>query len=167
MIYGPSLLARGSGWGPGASGLIAVGWLVWGIVVTAVIARHGASRRIGLAVGIGLLMIAVGLLGAALAPSAVVAFAGTVLLGVGVSICTGHLWPAYLDAIPEGQLGRYQSLLVFVQMTTLLGATILFTAIAGQLGVRWSFGCCGVIALATLIRWRVRARPQSAEIGMT
>jgi len=157
VIYGPSLLARESGWGPRASGLIEVGWLVGGIMVTAFIARLGSSRRIGRAVGIGLAMITAGLLGAALSVSPVVAFGCTVLLGIGVSVCTGHLWPAYLDATPMDQLGRYQSLLVFVQMATLLVATVLFTAIAGRLGVRWSLGGCGLLMGATFGWWCVRA----------
>ena len=159
VIYGPSLLARQCGWGPGASGLIEVGWLIGGIAVTALIARRGTSRRIGPAVALGLFLITAGLLGMALAPLPVVAFGFTVVLGVGVSVCTGHLWPAYLQATPMDQLGRYQSLLVFAQMTTLLGATVVFTTIAGRLNTRWSIGLCAMVLVATLAWWCTRARP--------
>lgn len=153
VIYGPSLLARQSGWTAGASGSIEVGWLVGGIAVTAAIARRGTARRIGAAAAIGLVMIMLGLIGTALAPQPVVAFACTVVLGVGVSVCTGHLWPAYLRATPMDRLGRYQALLVFVQMTALLVATVVFTTVAGRWGARWSFGGCGVVILTTLAWW--------------
>ncbi|MFC6707013.1 hypothetical protein [Flexivirga alba] len=121
--------------------------------MTAVIARRGAARRIGLAVGVGLLMVTAGLFCMALSPLPGVAFGCTVVLGVGVSVCTGHLWPAYLQATPMDQLGRYQSLLVFAQMAALLIATVLFTAIAGRLGARWSLALCAACTLVTLIWW--------------
>lgn len=159
VIYGPSLLARGSGWGPGASGLVEAGWLVGGIAVTAVIARRGTVRRIRLAVGIGLLIIAAGLLGTAVCPSPVSAFGCMIGVGVGVSVCTGHLWPAYLAATPMDQLGRYQSLLVFVQMATLLVATVFFTSIAGGFGARSSLGCCAAVMWATLAWWCAAGSP--------
>ncbi|RNI24874.1 MFS transporter [Flexivirga caeni] len=153
MIYGPSLLSRQSGWGPGASGLIEAGWLVGGIIVTATIARCGTARRIDRAVAVGLLLITLGLTGFAVCPSAATGFVSTVVVGIGVSVCTGHLWPAYLQATPLYQLGRYQALLVFAQMTTLLVATIAFTAIADELGARWAIALCAALLLVTLVWW--------------
>lgn len=161
VIYGPSLVARESAWGPGASGLIEVGWLVGGIGVTVVVARRGASHRPRAAVGIGLAMVTTGLFGMAAGPTPAVAFAAAVFLGVGVSVCTAHLFPAYLAASPMDQLSRYQSLLVFVQMATLLVATVVFTSIAGAFGARWSLACCGLGMLVTLVWWRGRRAPDS------
>lgn len=158
VIYGPSLLARESGWGPGASGLIEVGWLVGGIGVTIVVARRGASHRPRLAVTVGLSMVTAGLSGMTLAPTSAVAFAAAVLLGVGVSVCTAHLFPAYLAASPMDQLSRYQSLLVFVQMAALLVATVVFTSIAGALGARWSLALCGVGMAVTVPWWITSSR---------
>lgn len=158
VIYGPSLLARESGWGPGASGLIEVGWLVGGVGVTTVVARRGTSSRPARAVGIGLVMGAAGLLGMALGPDPVLAFAAAILMGVGVSVCTAHLFPAYLQASPMEQLGRYQSLLVFAQMATLLVATVVFTTVAGALSARWSMTLCGVGMAATVAWWLTSAR---------
>lgn len=156
VIYGPSLLARESGWGPGASGLIEVGWLVGGIVVTIIVARRGASRRPRSAVGVGLSMVSVGLSGMALGPTPGMALAAAVLLGVGVSVCTAHLFPAYLAASPVEQLGRYQSLLVFVQMTTLLVATVIFTSVAGVVSVRWSLALCAA-GMGVVVVWWIRS----------
>lgn len=153
VIYGPSLLARESGWGPGASGLIEVGWLIGGIAVTAVVARVGASKRPRVAVGIGLLMVTLGLLGMALGPTPLVAFAAATFMGVGVSVCTAQLFPAYLAASPMDQMSRYQSLLVFVQMATLLVATAVFTSIASLAGARWSLACCAAAMCGTLAWW--------------
>ncbi|HWC22401.1 MAG TPA: MFS transporter [Flexivirga sp.] len=153
VIYGPSLMARESRWGPGASGLIEVGWLVGGIGVTIVVARRGASDRARVAVGVGLSMVAAGLSGMAMAPTPAVAFAAAVVLGVGVSVCTAHLFPAYLAASPMDQLSRYQSLLVFVQMAALLVATVVFTSVAETLGTRWSLGCCAAVMCVALAWW--------------
>lgn len=156
VIYGPSLMARESGWGAGSSGLIELGWLVGGIVVTAVIARRGASHRVWVAVALGISLILIGLIGMASSPVPSGAFGGAVVLGVGVSMCTAHLWPAYLAGTPEDQLGRYQALLVLAQMVTLVVSTVLFTTIAGLLGARLALGCCCVGMLATFVWWLTR-----------
>lgn len=165
VVYGPSLMARESGWGPGSSGLIELGWLVGGIGVTAVIARRGASHRVRAAVAIGLALIAIGLAGMTSSPVPAGSFAGAVVLGVGVSVCTGHLWPAYLAGTPDDQLGRYQALLVLAQMVTLVISTVLFTTVAGLLGARWSLACCGVGMLATLAWWAGRGSPGTGPFG--
>lgn len=153
VIYGPSLVARESGWGPGASGLVEVGWLIGGIGVTVVVARYGASHRQRMAVGVGLSMVTTGLLGMALGPTPAIAFAAAVFMGVGVAACTAHLFPAYLAASPMDQLGRYQSLLVFVQMAALLIATVVFTAVAGAVSARWSLMLCATVMGLTLVWW--------------
>ncbi|WP_446663642.1 MFS transporter [Flexivirga sp. B27] len=161
VIYGPSLLARQSGWGPGASGLMEVGWLIGGIVVTAVVARRGVTDRPGPAVGVGLGMVTVGLLGMALGTTPVVGFAAAVFMGVGVSVATAHLFPAYLAASPMDQLGRYQSMLVFVQMATLLVATVIFTTVAGAADTRWALGLCALGMGGTLLWWTWRANDRA------
>nr|WP_279672333.1 MFS transporter [Flexivirga meconopsidis] len=157
VTLGTPLLAPENSWGATVSGLLEAGWIVGGLPVTAVIARWGVWRRQLLAVTAGLLAQAVGLTGLGLATSPWAAGIGAVLLGVGVAVCTGHLWPAYLAATPPGQLARYQAILVLAQMLPLVVTTFVFASSVESVGAPTAFIGAGVVLLVTAIWWLAKS----------
>jgi hypothetical protein len=114
------LLARSRGWSAGDAGLMEAVWVVGAMAVALVVAKVGTSSRPLVPLVSGPLLASLGIAVAAVAPAPYVAFAGALVMGVGTALFTSHLFPLYLLRTPEGMLARFQSVLIVVQMLTML-----------------------------------------------
>jgi MFS family permease len=116
------LLAREHGWGAGAAGLVTGGQAVGMVVVSLLVTRRGAMRRIGVGAALGLCGAALGIAAVAMAPATSVAVAGGIVVGAGSGMFACHIGPLVLTSIPETHLSRMQALLTLVQSLALLVA---------------------------------------------
>ncbi|MFJ9908121.1 MFS transporter [Streptomyces sp. NPDC101152] len=116
------LLAREHGWGAGAAGLVTGGQAVGMVVVSLLVTRRGAMRRIGAGSALGLCGAALGIAALAMAPATGVAVAGGIVVGAGSGMFACHIGPLVLTSIPETHLSRMQALLTLVQSLALLVA---------------------------------------------
>jgi hypothetical protein len=93
------------------------------------------------------------------ATSGVVAAAAAVaVLGVGTSMFTTHVFPAYVAATPEHLLARFQALVGLAQTGPVLLATPLLGLLAGALGPGAAVvAVAAVLALAAVPTARIRA----------
>lgn len=141
------LLGRDRGWTAGQTGVVGAAWTVGGLLVTVVVARRGAPGA-GLAFSGPLIGIAgVALLAASASPLA--GFAGMWLVGVGTSLLTTHLFPAFAEVAPEDMLARFWSLLHLAQnLPTTLVMPIL-GAIAAAAGLTSALVVVALLLLGT------------------
>lgn len=111
-------------------------------------ARYGAHRRMGLMIMVGPLVAAVGAALIAIAPNVQVGVAGSVLMGIGTVIFTGHLAPLYLAWTPPELTARFQALFGIVQAVPMALVSAPYGMLADALGARIALAAAAVVALA-------------------
>jgi hypothetical protein len=107
------LLARERGWTAGQTGVVSAAWIAGGLIMTAIVAKRGApGNRVAVA-GPLLAVGGVALLGATTLPT--VGFLAMAVVGLGTTMLTSHLFPAFVNATPAGMLARFWSLVQLAQ----------------------------------------------------
>lgn len=148
LYLGVPLLAREQHWGAPAAGWIESAWIVGSLSITVIMARYGAHRRMGLMIMVGPLDAAVGAALIAIAPNVQVGVAGSVLMGIGTVIFTGHLAPLYLAWTPPELTARFQALFGIVQAVPMALVSAPYGMLADALGARIALAAAAVVALA-------------------
>ncbi|NYD53177.1 MFS transporter [Microbacterium pseudoresistens] len=148
VTLGIPLAARERGWTVVDAGIIESGWILGGIVCGAWFAWRGTIMRVMRPITLGPIIVAAGLVLLALASHPLVATIGTAVLGAGVVVFTAHAFPTYILLAPKALMTRFQSVLIFIQLTPqlfinpLIGAGVdLFTTAPVIIGA-------GVLAIA-------------------
>lgn len=158
------LLVRARGWGAGTAGVIEACWVAGSLALSLVIAKLGTRTRAAQALVVGPLLSAAGIVVVSLAPSAPVAYAGSVVMGVGTITFTSHAFPLYVRMTPTGMLARFQALLLVIQYLPTLVANNLLGAVSADFGPRAAMSllaaaCAGasilVLACGSLRRARL------------
>jgi len=132
------LLGRASGWGPGATGVVA-GAVGVGVVCAALLAarrRPVASPAVAAPAASGLVLGAVGT--GVLASSqvvggpagTVVAVLGALVFGVGNGVFVARLAPFVLGSAPRSHLARVQALVGLVQLVPVMATNTLLGALS-------------------------------------
>lgn len=143
------LTARARGWSAHDAGIVTAAWVVGGIAVTAVVARRGApSAQLALA---GPPVAAAGAALLATASTVPVAFVAVLLVGVGTSLFTSRLIPAFFGATPPALLARFSALLGIAQTGPVLLVTPALAATVTWWGVTPAALALGVVLLATAV----------------
>lgn len=142
------LAARERGWVAADAGLIEGTFIAGGFVVSLVFVTRGPLQRAGIGMVSGPVVVACGLGGLALSPTAPVAAGSAFAVGVGVVLFTAHLFPLYLMRSPDGMQSRFQALLVLVQAVPVLLVNLVYGQIAAASSVTWSMLLAAVIALS-------------------
>ncbi|MFG2603177.1 MFS transporter [Streptomyces sp. NPDC048514] len=140
------LLAREEEWSAGAAGLVLGAQGVGMVAVTLVVVKRGPLGRPGLMAANALILAGVGVLALGLSPSATVAVAAGLVIGIGNGTFSAHIAPLLLASSPDSHLSRIQAVLVLVQSLALLlmnnvlgvlvdlqGATVIVVACAVML----------------------------------
>ena len=141
------LAGRERGWTAAETGLVSGAWVAGGLVMTLVVARRGAPRAPVAVAGPVLAVAGVVLL--ALRTEVWVGVLAIGLVGVGTTMLTSYLIPAYVARTPPEMLARFSSLTQLAQTGPVLVATPLLGAAAG-VDVRLALGLVGAILLATV-----------------
>ena len=115
------------GWGPSRTGVVSACWTVGGLLVTSLVARRGAFGR--RAMCLGPVIGAGGAALLALAPPLGTSMIGVGLLGLGTTVTTTRLIPAFMALTPPTMLARFQALLQLAQT----GATLVMMPVLGVL----------------------------------
>lgn len=147
-----------------------VGWVVSSALLGSLVGALGVGpfadifgRR--LALTIGAILYLFGIVGAAIAPGAVVLIASRVVLGLGVGIATAMI-PVYLSEIaPALRRGSFSALFQVLITIGVLTASLVSLALEPTKAWRWMFGLGAIPAVAMLLgsfrlpqspRWLVR-----------
>ncbi len=158
------LAGRERGWTAAETGLVSGAWVAGGLVMTLVVARRGAPRAPVAVAGPVLAVAGVGLLALRTEIWAGVAAIG--LVGVGTTMLTSYLIPAYVARTPPEMLARFSSLTQLAQTGPVLVATPLLGAAAG-VDVRLALALIGGLLLATVpAAARVARLPESIPQGV-
>jgi hypothetical protein len=128
------LLARHRGWEARDAGLIEACWIVGALSISLVVAKFGVLARPIRALVAGPLILSVGTIATASAPDPVLGCLGAVVIGVGTSVFTSHLFPLYLLRTPEGMLARFQSALIAAQLLAMTAGNVWLGAVSAQVG---------------------------------
>ncbi|WP_369199286.1 MFS transporter [Streptomyces sp. PU-14G] len=114
------LLAREEEWGAGAAGLVLGAQGVGMVAVTLAVVKRGPLGRPGLMAASALILAGAGVLALGLSPSATVAVAAGLVIGIGNGTFSAHIAPLVLASSPDSHLSRIQAVLVLVQSLALL-----------------------------------------------
>jgi MFS family permease len=152
VIYlGVPLLAREAHWGAPAAGWIEGAWVVGSLAVTLIMARYGAYRRIGSMIMIGPIVAAAGGVVIAAASNVPAAVAGSILMGIGTALFTGHLGPLYLSWTPAELTARFQALFGIVQTVPMVLINATFGVLAASFGARPALAAAALLCLAATL----------------
>jgi MFS family permease len=149
VLLGIPLAARERGWSATETGWVEACWVVGGLATSAWFAWRGTATRPHRPMAIGPLVVAVGLVALAVAPTWPLAAAGTTVVGVGVVVFTAHVFPTYLTLTPPAMTSRFQSLLILVQQFPMLPANAIVGVLAASAGTGVTIGLAAVLAAAT------------------
>ena len=155
VILGIPLAARERGWSAAEAGLIESGWIAGGLLTGLWFSWRGTAVKTWRPMTAGPAVIAIGLLGLALAPTWGVAAASTCVIGLGVVVFTAHVFPTYLLLAPASMLSRFQSLLVLVQrapqllITPLVGVVVAATSTGAVLAGAGAFALLAGVIVAS------------------
>lgn len=141
------------GWGAGATGAVASGWLAGGAVVTAVVARRGMPGPMAAVSGpvVAAIAVAVVVVTEGPVPGGISLFG----VGVGTSLLTTRLLTRFVEATPTAMLARFQSLIGVAQTGPVLLATPLTTGLVAGFGADAAAAVlAAVVALAAPLAWR-------------
>lgn len=165
VFLGIPLAARERGWSATDTGWVEACWVVGGLATSAWFAWRGTAARPLRPMAIGPLVVAVGLVLLAVAPTWPLAAAGTTVVGVGVVAFTAHVYPTYLRLTPPAMTSRFQSLLILVQQFPMLPANAVVGVLAATAGTGVTIALAAVLAATTpivVLRDRtLRARPSN------
>lgn len=141
------LAAHQRGWSATQTAAAGAAWTVGGLVVSAVVARRGAPTA-PFALAAPLVAIGgVALVGLLAAPAA--GFAGMAFVGIGTTLLTSHLMPAFAELAPPDMLARFWALLQLAQMLPSTVVTPLLGAVAAAGGVGAAFALVALLLLGT------------------
>ncbi|OIJ27155.1 MFS transporter [Nocardioides luteus] len=153
------LAGRERGWSAAETGLVSGAWVAGGLVMTLLVARRGAPRAPVAVAGPVLAVAGVVLL--ALRTEVWVGVVAIGLVGVGTTMLTSYLIPAYVARTPPEMLARFSSLTQLAQTGPVLVATPLLGAAAG-VDVRLALAAVGALLLTTVpAAARVARLPES------
>ncbi len=141
------LAGRERGWTAAETGLVSGAWVAGGLVMTLTVARWGAPRA---PVAVAGPVLAAG--GVVLLAARTEIWAGILavgLVGVGTTMLTSYLLPAYVARTPPEMLARFSSLTQLAQTGPVLLATPLLGAAAG-VDVRLALSVIAALLLATV-----------------
>ncbi|MET8898288.1 MFS transporter [Streptomyces albogriseolus] len=114
------LLVREEDWGAGIAGLVLGAQGVGMVAVTLLVVKRGPLGRPGLMAAGALILAGAGVLALGLSPTATVAVAAGVVIGIGNGTFSAHIAPLVLASSPDSHLSRIQAVLVLVQSLALL-----------------------------------------------
>jgi len=141
------LAALNRGWNAATTGVVSAGWVVGGLLVTAVVAKKGMPTA-ALTVT-GPVLAAAGMLLLAVTTDPRWGAVGVLTVGVGTSLLTTRLIPRFVTATPEHMLARFQSLLGLAQTGPVLLMTPLLGHLITTLGIRPALVVLAVVLLGT------------------
>lgn len=126
------VLARGRGWSAAQAGMLDAGWAIGMLAVTGTVSVLGTPRRQGTSMIGGPLLVAVSvpLLALPLPPTAAIAVFA--LIGAGTALFTTQVAPLMVRLAPAGQMTRFQSLLILVQLAPPAALNGIFAWLAAQ-----------------------------------
>lgn len=157
------LAGRERGWTAAETGLVSGAWVAGGLVMTLVVARRGAPRA-PVAVS-GPVLAAAGVVVLAVRTEIWVGILAIGLVGVGTTMLTSYLIPAYVARTPSEMLARFSSLTQLAQTGPVLLATPLLGVAAG-VDVRLALALVGGVLLATVpAAARVARLPHLRELA--
>ncbi|MFZ3492090.1 MFS transporter [Streptomyces sp. 5.8] len=139
------LLAREEEWGAGAAGLVFGAQGVGMVAVTLLVVKRGPLGRPGLMAASALILAGVGVLALGLSPSATVAIAGGLVIGIGNGTFSAHIAPLVLASSPDSHLSRIQAVLVLVQSVALLLMNNVLGALVDLQGATVTVVACAVM----------------------
>lgn len=128
------LLVRDRGWGASTAGVVEACWVAGSLTLSLLIAKLGTRSRPAQALAIGPLLSAAGIVVISLAPSPLIAYTGSVVMGIGTVIFTSHAFPLYIRMTPPDMLARFQALLLVTQYLPTLIANNLLGAVSAASG---------------------------------
>ncbi|WP_432478028.1 MFS transporter [Nocardioides sp. GXQ0305] len=129
------LLVRERGWAAHDAGVIEACWIGGGLALSLAVARLGTRDRARPPLVVGPVLAAAGAVGLAVAPHPPAAYGAALLMGVGTTVYTTHLFPLYLLRSPAEMQARFSSVLIVVQMVVLLLGTLAAGAAATRFGI--------------------------------
>lgn len=141
------LAGRDRGWTAAQTGLVSGAWVAGGLLVTLAVARWGAPRA-PVAVS-GPALAAGGVLLLAVRTEIWAGILAIGLVGVGTTMLTTYLFPAYVARTPPEMLARFSSLIQLAQTGPVLLATPLLGVAAG-VDVRLALAVIAALLLATV-----------------
>ncbi|MEV7991276.1 MFS transporter [Streptomyces sp. NPDC086077] len=139
------LLAREEEWGAAAAGLVLGAQGVGMVAVTLVVVKRGPLGRPGLMAASALILAGVGVLALGLSPSATVAIAAGLVIGIGNGTFSAHIAPLVLASSPDSHLSRIQAVLVLVQSLALLLMNNMLGALVDLQGATVTIVTCAVM----------------------
>lgn len=147
VLLGIPLAARERGWSASEAGLIEAGWIVGGLICGAWFAWRGTASKAWRPMVAGPLLVASGLGLLSIASTWTVAAGSTTLVGIGVVVFTAHVFPTYILLAPASMVSRFQSLLIFVQLTPQLLVNPLIGVFVASAGTGPMLAASGLIAM--------------------
>lgn len=122
------LLGREQGWDAARTGFVDGAISVGALAGALVFSRTGTWRRVGLASGAGLVVMALGAVALAAVPS--LGIAAGVATGGALAVFIAHAGPLIVSSTPDTHLSRVQALLGVVQSAALVGTNLLLGWVA-------------------------------------
>lgn len=146
------LLARENDWGAGAAGFILASQSVGTLAVALLVAHRGAAGRPGLAAGLSVIPVTIGVGMLEWSDSPTQAIVAAAIFGTGLGLFVSHIGPLMLAASPGSYLGRVQSLITLVQSVSLIVTLNLLGRLADRTSVdTTALTCSFLLAAAGLV----------------